>query len=481
MTYLDISSNPTTFKLPTAILKLSSLKEIHGAFLNQPCSVCTLIRNYTWQREETSSNMEKFNITTSDLRNETFRKGKEENCQVNEIEILSKEVVKYAQYGFFPTCLEKKKKCYDSVIHVTPIHRCWDNSNKYLNAVFFIAPIAFLLNLTVVLITLTTRALRRNVTMFLTCNMAFSDSILSLYAIILISTRQKSYVDFLMIQHGMCNIIGFMWLTCQIVSIKTSLVLTVERFLAVVYCMEPTIRITRKLAVALAVLIWILGVAVAILPVLKISVYYGNTYCIPIRPVKDIPHSYELSIGLSLWGMLIYCTTIPFYVKIFLAVKKTSRRAGVKRDGTLAKRICILVFSNMLFFFIPIVIAFLWLTTNLKDTMSPKKREILTGVIPTLLFSLNSLINPLLYAFRSEKFQKAIKIRIYTIFLRKPRSSSLSMSLSHLATVRTIRNRNSTKPSSADTLNSAYTIARRTPPTPKRESLNGDAMALTKV
>ena len=98
-------------------------------------------------------------------------------------------------------------------------------------------------------------------------------------------------------------------------------------------------------------LIWILGVAVAILPVLKISVYYGNTYCIPIRPLKDIPHSYELSIGLSLWGMLLYCTTIPFYVKIFLAVKKTSRRAGVKRDGTLAKRICILVFSNMLFFF----------------------------------------------------------------------------------------------------------------------------------
>lgn len=480
--YLDISSNPTTFKLPTAILRLPSLKEIHGAFLNQPCSVCTLIRNYTWQREETSSNREKFNITTSDLRNEIFRKGKQENCQVNEIEIRSKEVVEYARHGFFPTCLEKKKECYDSVIRVTPIHKCWDSSNKYLNAVFFISPIAFLLNLTVVLIVLTTRALRRNVTLFLTCNMAFSDFILSLYAIILISTRQKSYVDFLMIQRDMCNIIGFMWLTCQIVSIKTSLILTVERFLAVVYCMEPTIRITRKLSVALTALIWILGVAVAILPLLKISVYYSNTYCIPIRPIKDIPHSYELSVGLSLWGMLIYCITIPFYVKIFLAVKKTSKRAGVKRDGTLAKRICILVLSNMLFFFFPIVIAFLWLTTDIKDTMSPKKREILTGVFPTLLFSLNSLVNPLLYAFRSEKFQKAIKIRIYTICLRKPRSSSLSMSLSHLATRRTTRNnRNSTLPSSADTLNAAYTITRTTPPTPKRESLNGDAMALTKV
>ena len=63
-------------------------------------------------------------------------------------------------------------------------------------------------------------------------------------------------------------------------------------------------------------------------------------------------------------------------------------------------------------FFLPIVIAFLWPTTNIKDT---KNGEILTGAIPTLLFSFNAFINPLLYAFRVEKFQQAIKIRFDTI------------------------------------------------------------------
>lgn len=268
--------------------------------------------------------------------------------------------------------------------------------------------------------------------MFLTSNMALSDFLISLYTLILVSTRWKPYTEFLLIMEDLCNALGFIWLSSAIVSIKTSIILTVERYLAVVYCMKPSVRITRKLALILVVLTWCLGVAVAVLPLAKISVYTGNTYCIPMRPIKDIPHSYELSIGLSLWGMLLYFITIPFYVKVFQAVKKTGERAGVKRDGTLARRIGALVLSNMIFFLVPIFIAFLWLTTNIHKTMSPQSREILTGVLPTVLFSINSLINPLLYAFRAEKFRKAIKLKIDVICLRKGRSSSLSNSLSHL-------------------------------------------------
>ena len=94
--------------------------------------------------------------------------------------------------------------------------------------------------------------------------------------------------------------------------------------------------------------------------------------------------------------------------------------------------------SNMMFdlFFLPIVIAFLWPTTNIKDT---KNGEILTGVIPTLSFGFNAFINPLLYAFRVEKFQQAIKIRFDTIYLRKSRAGSWSNSYSNSATTETKR------------------------------------------
>ena len=424
--YLDFTGN-AHFKLPLHLLKLRMLQEIKGVTWNEPCANCVLVKNYTLQNGDFEN--KNTNIGTTKLQKGEYLVGVMEDCRLDKFQ-ASEEVSEYAQYGYFPQCLETSSACYHSEIRVTPIHRCWDEDNKILYVEFLISPIAMILNLTVILVTLTTRVLRRNVTMFLTSNMALSDFMISLYTLILVSARLKPYTEFLLIMDNLCNAIGFMWLIGQIVSIKTSIILSAERYLAVVYCMKPSIRVTRKIAVGLVALTWCLGVAVGVLPLAKVSVYNGNTYCIPIRPIKDIPHSYQLSIALSLWGILLYVITIPMYVKIFLAVKKSSERAGIKRDGTLARRIGTMVLSNMLFFLVPIIIAFLWLTTNLRLTMSPQSRATLTSVLPTLLFSFNSLINPLLYAFRAEKFQKALKLKIDNICLRKGRSSSSSWTAS---------------------------------------------------
>lgn len=438
--HLDVSNN-TNFSLPTGLLKLRELREIRGVTWSESCANCMLVRNYTL--ENGKLNDENINITTSRLLQGEYIVGKRENCRVNKLKV-TQTVVEYAKHGFFPKCLVTDTTCYHSQIRVTPTHRCWDLDNKILNAVYIISPIAMMLNLTVVLITLTTRVLRKNVTMLLTCNMAVSDFLLSVYTVILVSTRKMPYTEFLLILDDLCNAMGFIWLTGQIVSVKTSLLLTIERFLAIVYCMKPSVRMTRRQGATFAALTWCLGMSVAILPLLKISVYTSNTYCIPIRPIRDIPHSYEMSIALSIWGMIVYFVIVPFYVKIFWSVKKTSQRAGVNRDGAVARKIAALVLSNMLFFFFPIVIAFMWLITNLKETMSPQDREILTGVLPTLLFSFNAFINPLLYAFRADKFKKVLKMRINTICLRKPRAGSSSTSYSRATTV---RRRNPTLPS----------------------------------
>ena len=424
--YLDLSGN-THFKLPLPLLKLRMLQEIKGVTWNEPCANCRLVKNDTLQNGDFKT--KSLNIETAQLQKGEYLVGVMEDCRLDKFQ-ASEEVTEYAKHGFFPQCLDTSSACYQSEIQVTPIHRCWDGDNKILYLEFLISPIGMILNLTVIFVTLTTRVLRRNVTMFLTSNMALSDFMISLYTLILVSARLRPYTEFLEIMDNLCNAIGFMWLTGQIVSIKTSIILSVERYLAVVYCMKPSVRVTRKIAAGLVALTWCLGVTVAVLPLAKISVYNGNTYCIPIRPIKDIPHSYQLSIGLSLWGILLYIITIPMYVKIFLAVKESSERAGNKRDGTLARRIGTMVLSNMLFFLFPIIIAFLWLTTNLRVTMSPQSRATLTSVLPTLLFSVNSLINPCLYAFRAEKFQKALKLKIDNICLRKGRSSSLTNSIS---------------------------------------------------
>ena len=426
--FLNISDN-TNLTLPPAVMKLRRLKEIRGVTWNKHCLNCKLVRNYTSQNEDLKK--DDIDISVSQLVKGDYISGKKFNCRVNRL-VVNESLVNYAKHGFFPLCLEEEHSaCLKSEVRVTPVHHCWDLDNKILNVVYFTSPIALVLNLTVVLVSLTTKVLRRNVTMLLTSSMAASDLLISVYSIILVTARKMPYVEFLVYLEGLCNALGFMWLTGQIVTYKTSLWLTIERFLAIVYCMEPSVRITRGRAVTLIVFTWCLGLAVATLPLAKISVYTSNTYCVPIRPIKDIPHSYEMSIALSVWGILVYFTIIPLYIKIFISVRKTSEQAGISRDGSVAKKIAILVMSNMVFFFLPVVIAFLWLTTDLKNTMSPQNREILTGVIPTLLFSFNAFINPLLYAFRAEKFQEAIKMRFDTICLRKPRAESCSTSYSN--------------------------------------------------
>lgn len=425
--FLNISDN-TNLTLPPAVMKLRRLKEIRGVTWNKHCLNCKLVRNYTFQNEDLKK--DDIDISVSQLVKGDYISGKKFNCRMNRL-VVSESLVNYAKHGFFALCLqEEHSACLKSEVRVTPVHRCWDLANKILNVVYFTSPIALVLNLTVVLVSLTTKVLRRKVTMLLTSSMAASDLLVSVYSIMLITARKMPYVEYLVYQEGLfCNTLGFMWLTGQIVSYKTSLWLTIERFLAIVYSMEPSVRITRGRAVTLIVFTWCLGLAVATLPLAKISVYTSNTYCVPIRPIKDIPHSYEMSIALSVWGMLVYFTIIPLYIKIFISVRKTSEQAGIRRDGSVAKKIAILVMSNMVFFFLPVVIGFLWLTTNLKNTMSPQNREILTGVIPTILFSFNAFINPLLYAFRAEKFQESIKMRFDTICLRKPERNLVPLAI----------------------------------------------------
>lgn len=68
--------------------------------------------------------------------------------------------------------------------------------------------------------------------------------------------------------------------------------------------------------------------------------------------------------GLFFWGILLYVIIIFMYVKIFLVVKKLGVRVGNKRDGMLVRRIGIMVFSNMLFFLVLIIIVFLWFMMN---------------------------------------------------------------------------------------------------------------------
>ena len=214
---LNISDN-IKLELPPAAMKLRRLKEIRGVTWNEHCLNCMLVRNYTFQNEDLKK--DDIDLSMSQLVKGDYISGKKINCRVKRL-VVSERLVHYAKHGFFPLYLEEKHSaCLKSEVQVTPAHRCWDLDNKILNLVYFTSPIALVLNLTVVLVSLTTRVLRRNVTMLLTSSMAASDLLVSVYSIILITARKLPYVEYLVYLEGLCNALGFMWLTGKLSALK---------------------------------------------------------------------------------------------------------------------------------------------------------------------------------------------------------------------------------------------------------------------
>ncbi|KAK3753989.1 hypothetical protein QZH41_009264, partial [Actinostola sp. cb2023] len=397
------------------ILGLQSLQIVIGANWSKTCTQCTLVRNDSHHGNEIQS-----------FKDGEFFHGREGECRAMKY-VVSDQLHRFASHGFYSNCFEENTTCYSTLVESIPIHRCWDMDNYILNIEFLLGPIAVVLNSLVLFITLLTPKLRKNVAMILVCNIAISDLCLSVYAILITSVRKMPYVKFYVVMDYVCPCLGFLWLMAQCVTVMTLVFLTIERYLAIVYCMSPAVRMRQKLALKCAASSWVVAIAIAILPVSGIGVYTSNTYCIPMNRRKDIPHMYGFSIGIALTAILLYLVTLPLYVRIYRFVRQSGMEGFSRADSSVAKKIAVMVGCNMFFFCLPIFIGFLWVSFHVTKGLDPIVKEIITGVIPTIAFTFNSLINPLLYAYRNKSFVNALGER-FELLRTKARAWSLSNS-----------------------------------------------------
>lgn len=316
-----------------------------------------------------------------------------------------------AAHGFLPVCLSNKK-CFTSEIAEIPLHKCWKSANSLLYAEYFFAPLVLLLNIMVFATTLTNKSLTRVPTMLLVSNLAVSDFFLGVYSLVLTCLRHTmEYKIFNKLIGRLCPFIGFLWVFGQVNAAISSVLLTAERYMALIFSMRPSAKFTPKICLRWVIISWTIAIVMASLPVAGIGTYTTTTFCLPIQPSKQIPYSFAYSASLVAIGFLLYLITLPMYLHIFVHVRRSGTRMGVKRDGRLAKKISILVFSNMIFFLLPVFIGLIWLMTKAFDNISLSSREILVGSLPTVCLSINSFLNPLLYAFRDRRFQFVIRQR----------------------------------------------------------------------
>lgn len=167
---------------------------------------------------------------------------------------------------------------------------------------------------------------------------------------------------------------------------------------------------TARIAIMLC---WLWSLLVAFLPIVGVGMYSIGTFCVPVYPVKSIPHQFWYSIVVTVCACVMYLATLPLYVRLYLYVKRSSSRIGSTTDVALAKRIFVLVISNMFFFLVPIAISLAWSILSRKQAMSRVAAEVLTSSFCAICLTVNSCLNPILYALRNKTFIKELKKMLF--------------------------------------------------------------------
>ena len=265
---------------------------------------------------------------------------------------------------------------------------------------------AMVFNLIVIMTTLRSRVLRESVAHVLVANIAVGDLLISLYMIIITSTRQSMSAENYDSMHLplYCRMLGLIFLIGQFSSPFMSLIMTLERYLAVVYCMRPHIRITRRMTYVAMVIVWGLSLASAVSfmtsPQLSTK---PDTMCIPLTNInRELVLHYVGGIGCSL-----YIIAIALYIHMYVDFKKTNQKTvQLQRENRLARSIAVIIFTNILFFIFPL--ALIAVIFNIK-VLSHVHEFIFGKTFGIACLGINSCFNPIFFSFKNEKFRNELK------------------------------------------------------------------------
>lgn len=305
-----------------------------------------------------------------------------------------------------------------SSISVIILDVCWQAITKWTIPFIPLGLVAMVINFLVMVTVASSKSLRNNVAMFFISNMAMGDFSQGLFLVSLTVTRQmmsaNEYFEMTRSSHNpVCSSILTLFIIAQGISVLVGFLVVLERYLCIVYSMNPDIRITKTIAKRLIIGVWFLTMFVISLPfIFNMRLSIDEYSCIGVRSPNS---KTRLSEYLGMVGVCIYCLVFILYVHIFFTVRKSSMNVGIQREGKLARRIMLVISSNLFFFLAPTILVFLF--ANYKTI---KNRAVLYVVWNTVVYfclGINSCVNPLLYAFRNEKFRIQLK-KLLTIRLK---------------------------------------------------------------
>ncbi|XP_078370379.1 uncharacterized protein LOC144653830 [Oculina patagonica] len=401
---IDVQGNMGWRPEEKYLLELPRLKEIRNVSWAAECMDCWLIRNAS------ENDIKKFNNSYFEFQTTPFTCYKKHYKNISDyLRLLARNHFLVRKCRSLFQCIERKE------VYVTWSFPCWPTNQRVLSMQLVFGIIGGCLNMVVLFNILLTKVLRKNVSMVLVSNLALGDTLICMYsaimaAIIVSNEYEDLYNHSDSISDIQCPRVGSLWVLGQCTTSITSVALTIERYLCIVFSMKPDIRMTPRLASLAIAFNWV--IAVSMMSIAHyLDIYPKNFLCIPVTyDTLRLPRETRYTIAMGSAGITLYLVTIPLYVHIYRVVKQSSQQMGVQRESTLAKRIAVLVGTNLVFFFMPIILLAAWnLLVTSGHNLSIFSRRAIDEWIPLYCLSINSCLNPLVHAFRNDKFKNALK------------------------------------------------------------------------
>lgn len=442
--FLDVTGNSGW--LPSDnIFNIPSLHQIQGVTWSKACFNCTLFNHVyyksidlmpSWFYKSTQPTNSSIYPTQNYTRNSTS-KYNEEVATRSETPVLRIQQVDTESNKMTNYFHDKKFSGRCNYVSPQDLMKCLptgkkENRNKDAvglpTRLFYIAyvlgAVGILLNFSIIFIYIYSTNIRKINSMLLISNMAFCDVLVGVYAIII---AENNIFNMLLKQDEgngsmfarFCPVASVLFTVGQIVSVITALLLTIDKFLSIVYCMDPNRKLSRRLSLLVLLLCWVGVIVYAFAPQFSTLTYSPLLLC-------TFPTQEKSFIGIVCLLLALYLANIPLYAKIFLFVRRSSVRMGVRRDAALAKKIAVLILTNFVFFALPMIsiIIFTFVLeihyhfTIDKSTMSIVK-YIFCYLFPIICLCLNSCLNPFLCAFRQRQFRREFKKCLRNCFLSR--------------------------------------------------------------
>ena len=393
---LHITGN-VTWDIPAPILELPKLRQINGSNMRATkCSVCSLLKGYGHPQEISGFRLKEqgYQIRSKCL---------EENI------LLHRKFLHLLHSQFFPRCVLTDRSCRDEFATFEERNRCLELGAPILLASALVAVVSFTANLIVVVAITAKSELRTKPSMMLAASLATGDMLYSMFIITIgIAYQVLTPEDFESKLDEMCPYLAFIVIFGFALASHISFLITLEKYLVIVYGLKPHLHMrakaTRRCIFVSCLCAILAGLLITLLPNLPRE----EGTCLPMLS-RETTASAIFAWAFMLLHTFGYFSAVALYARIFTTARKSGNRVGVHREGQLLKSIGVVVGTNFLFGFVPLVFVFVSSPLLSRGVIDSDLWFIFGGILPLPLASLNALIDPFLYVYRNPHFKNILK------------------------------------------------------------------------